>query len=352
MGGGNSFGQEFRVTTFGESHGAALGVIIDGVPPNVALTAADIQAELDRRRPGQSKVATPRNESDQVEILSGVFENRTTGTSLALLIRNNNQQSKDYHNIAEIFRPGHADWGFFAKYGIRDYRGGGRSSGRETAGRVAAGAVAKKILLEQYNINTVAYVTQVGGIQAETCDLSAIEQNIVRCADPHAAEKMVAEIIRVTQDHNSIGGCVECRIQNVPAGIGEPVFDKLDALLAQAALSIGGVKGVEFGDGFAVCGKLGSENNDQRTAEGFLSNHAGGIAGGLSTGQEIVFRVAVKPTPSIARKQQTVNTNGQSVECEVIGRHDPCLCPRLAVVLENMAAIVILDLILRNKCLK
>lgn len=349
MSAGNSFGEIFRITTFGESHGPALGVIIDGVPAGVKLTTEDIQQELDRRRPGQSYVTTPRKESDQVEILSGVFEDTTTGTSLALLIRNADQRSKDYSNIASLFRPGHADYGFFTKYGIRDYRGGGRSSGRETVARVAAGAIAKKILKEQLNIDIFAHVTQVGNIKAQSFNQADIEQNIVRCGDMVAAKEMEDLIVVASRAHDSVGGKVECIIQNVPAGLGEPVFDKLDAELAKAALSIGGVKGVEFGAGFEVCSRLGSENNDQRTAEGYLTNHAGGILGGISNGAEIVFSVAVKPTSSISKKQTTINLNNETVECEIIGRHDPCLCPRLVVVLESMSAITVLDMLLRNK---
>ncbi len=349
MSAGNSFGEIFRITTFGESHGPALGVIIDGVPSGVKLTTEDIQQELDRRRPGQSYVTTPRKESDQVEILSGVFEDTTTGTSLALLIRNGDQRSKDYSNIASLFRPGHADYGFFTKYGIRDYRGGGRSSGRETVARVAAGAIAKKILKEQLNIDIFAHVTQVGNIKAQSFNQADIEQNIVRCGDMVAAKEMEDLIVVASRAHDSVGGKVECVIQNVPAGLGEPVFDKLDAELAKAALSIGGVKGIEFGAGFEVCSRFGSENNDQRTAEGYLTNHAGGILGGISNGAEIIFSVAVKPTSSISKKQTTINLNNETVECEIIGRHDPCLCPRLVVVLESMSAITVLDMLLRNK---
>jgi len=345
---GNTFGNIFRVTTFGESHGPALGAVIDGVPAGLALERADIQKELDRRRPGQSALVTQRSENDAVEILSGVFEGRTTGTPLALLIRNQDQRSRDYGNLAELFRPGHADFAYFQKYGIRDYRGGGRSSGRETAARVAAGAVAKK-MLAALGVRFCAFTAAVGKVAGSVCDPAFIENNPVRCADPAAADAMIREIAAAQAAHDSVGAVIECRIQGVPAGWGEPVFDKLDATLAQAMLSIGAVKGIEFGDGFAAAAARGSENNDAMTPAGFVTNHAGGVLGGIASGAEIVFRVAVKPTPSIARAQQTVDCRGKAQVCEIRGRHDPCLAPRMVPVVEAMAALVLADLALRQR---
>lgn len=340
---GNSFGNLFKITTFGESHGVALGVVIDGVPPNLELSESDIQNELNRRKPGQSKVTTQRNETDSCQILSGVFEGKTTGTPLAIVVFNQDQRSKDYSNIQDIFRPGHADYGFFEKYGIRDYRGGGRSSGRETIARVAAGAVAKKILKERYNISIVAYTKGIGGIESDEFVEEFIEENIVRSASPSKAKAMEELIIDIAQDGDSVGGLVECRIRNVMAGVGNEVFDKLDAELAKAMLSIGGVKGIEFGAGFNVRCMRGSLNNDPMKDGKMLSNHAGGILGGHSTGEEIIFRLPIKPTPSISLKQESCDINQNNVICEVKGRHDPCLCPRIVVVVEAMAAIAVLD---------
>ncbi|MBQ9788558.1 MAG: chorismate synthase [Lentisphaeria bacterium] len=349
---GNSFGNLFKITTFGESHGVALGVVIDGVPPNLSLTEDDIQKELNRRMPGQSKVTTQRKENDSCQILSGVFEGKTSGTPLTIVVFNQDQRSKDYSNIKDIFRPGHADLGFFAKYGIRDYRGGGRSSGRETLARVAAGAVAKKILKEYYNISIVAYTKGVGGIESDEFVEDFIEENIVRSASPAKAKLMEDLIIDVAQDGDSIGGLVECRIRNLMAGVGNEVFDKLDAELAKAMLSIGGVKGIEFGDGFNVRCMRGSLNNDPMRDGKMLSNHAGGILGGHSTGAEVIFRLPIKPTPSISLKQETCDVENNNVICEVKGRHDPCLCPRVVVVVEAMAAITVLDQILFLNSLK
>lgn len=344
----NSFGECFRITTFGESHGAGLGVIMDGVPSGIPLDPTEIQAELDRRRPGQSSVATPRQEADQVEILSGVFEGCTTGTALAMLIRNTDQRSRDYGDLAEIFRPGHADYGYFQKYGIRDYRGGGRSSGRETAARVAAGAVAKKIL-QAYGIRITAHSLQIGAVKAQKFVPDEIERNPVRCADPDAAEAMVAEIRKAQAEGDSVGGVVECRIAGVPAGLGEPVFDKLDAVLAHAVFSLGGVKALEFGDGLAAAARRGSENNDAMSPDGFLTNHAGGILGGISSGAEIVFRASVKGTPSVSMEQQTVDQEGNARTIQVKGRHDPCLCGRMVPVIEAMAALVLVDMMIRQE---
>lgn len=347
---GNSFGEIFRFTTFGESHGAAIGVIVDGTPAGVPLNLEMIQHELDRRRPGQSKLTTQRKESDSAEILSGVFEGVTTGTPIAIIIRNQDQRSQDYSAIKDIFRPGHADSGYFQKYGVRDYRGGGRSSGRETAARVAAGAVAKQIL-KHFNISVLTYVTRVGKIAAEQFLPDTIEDNPVRCADPNAATAMAEEIRAALSERDSVGGIVECRIEGVMPGLGEPAFDKLDAELAKAALSIGGVKAIEFGRGFEVASMRGSQNNDQFD-HGYVSNNAGGILGGISNGEPIIFRIAVKPTPSIAQPQKCSGKNGESTQCVINGRHDPCLCPRIAVVLEAMAATVVADMILRNRAAK
>lgn len=345
---GNTFGELFRVTTFGESHGPGLGVIIDGVPAGVKIDEALIQRDLDRRRPGQSKVSTMRKEPDRVEILSGVFEGVSTGTSLAMVIRNTDQRSQDYGRLAELFRPGHADLGFFKKYGVRDYRGGGRSSGRETSMRVAAGAVAKMVLATM-GVSVRACSMMIGGVYAETVDWSVVEENIVRSPDLAAAEKMVAAIHAAQADRDSVGGIICCEAHGVPAGWGEPVFDKLDALLAHAILSIGGIKGIEIGAGFEAPKKRGSENNDSILPSGFASNHAGGILGGISNGDVITFRAAMKPTSSIAKKQHTIDKEGNATEIEVLGRHDPCLVPRAVPVVEAMTALVLADLALRNR---
>ena len=343
----NSFGEQFRVTTFGESHGPALGAIVDGVPAGLELDEAYIQKALDRRKPGQSVFTTPRKEADAVEILSGVFEGRTTGTPVALLIRNQDQRSRDYGDLAEVFRPGHADYGFFKKYGIRDYRGGGRSSGRETAARVAAGAIAAKYLQEKYGIVIRAWTEAVAGISGEKTDFDFIEKNALRAADPDRYPAMEEAVRNAIAELDSVGGIVSCVIEGVPAGLGEPVFDKLDALLAHAMLSLGAVKGIEFGDGFAAAGLRGSVNNDKMSPEGFLSNHAGGILGGISTGAPITFRIAVKPTPSIRQEQQTVDQENNPRTVTVQGRHDPCICPRIVPVVEAMASLVLADLTLR-----
>lgn len=346
---GNTFGHLFRVTTFGESHGPGLGVILDGVPAGLRLDPEQIQHDLDRRRPGQSKVSTMRKEADEVEILSGVMDGVTTGTALAMLIRNTDQRSRDYGNLATCFRPGHADYGYFKKYGIRDYRGGGRSSGRETAMRVAAGSVAKQ-LLAHYGVTIQAYTLRLGGVDAAKIDLAAVESNIVRSADPDAAEAMIAAIRAAQAEMDSVGGIIECRADGVPAGLGEPVFDKLDALIAHAVLSIGGIKGIEFGSGFAAADLRGSVNNDPITPDGFTSNHAGGIIGGISNGNTILFRAAMKPTSSIAKEQNTIDEAGSAVTISVHGRHDPCLVPRAVPVVEAMTALVLIDALLQNRC--
>ncbi len=352
---GNSFGQIFKITTFGESHGAAVGVVIDGVPPNLSLTEADIQFELDRRRPGQSKITTHRKEPDRPEILSGIFEGKTTGASLAILIRNEDQRSKDYENLKNLFRPGHADYTYFAKYGHRDYRGGGRASGRETACRVAAGAVAKKIL-QQQNIQVIAYTLAVGDIYAKKRDYSVIEQNIVRAPDLEAAELMIQKIEEMRKNQDSIGGIVEAVIHGCPPGLGDPVFDKLNARLAYALMSIGTMRGIEFGLGFEATKLPGSKHNDRFYVDGdrirTVTNNAGGILGGISTGEDIVLRVGVKPPSSIPQAQQTVTIDKQPTTVEVKGRHDPCICPRVVPVVEAMIALTLVDCLMIQKTIR
>jgi chorismate synthase len=347
---GSVYGKIFTVSTFGESHGGGAGVVVDGVTPGLELDAADIQQELDRRRPGQSSVSTPRSETDTVQILSGVFEGKTTGTPVMMLVMNRDQRSGDYGNIKDMFRPGHADYTFYKKYGIRDYRGGGRASGRETLARVSAGAIAKKILLK-YGIVITAYTAKVGSITGKSVDFSFIERNPVRAADPEAAPRMEQLILEASAAGDSVGGVIECRVNGMPPGIGEPVFNKLDAELARAILSIGGVKGIEFGAGFAAAEMRGSQHNDPMTPDGFTSNNAGGILGGISNGNEIIFRAAVKPTSSISGRQNTVTLNNEAAVCEVHGRHDPCLCPRMVPVVEAMTAIALTDLLKQNAAL-
>lgn len=350
----NTFGTLLTITTFGESHGPALGVTMDGLPAGLPIDPDFIQSEMDRRKPGQSAATTARKEADQIEILSGVFEERTTGTPLAMLIRNADQHSADYSRIAATYRPGHADITFDKKFGFRDYRGGGRSSGRETACRVAAGAVAK-LLLKHYGITVRACAASIGSIagKIDNIDWSTVEQNHVRAGDPAAAPAMMAEIENAAKALDSIGGVVYAEILGLPAGLGEPVFDKFDALLAHAMFSIGGVKGMEIGSGFAAAVKRGSENNDPITPEGFATNHAGGILGGISNGDKVIFRVAVKPTPSIYKEQQTIEKDtGSATTLAIKGRHDPCLVPRMIPVIEAMAALVTADLLLRSKTSK
>jgi chorismate synthase len=349
---GNSFGILFRVTSFGESHGPGLGAVVDGCPPGIELEPAIIQKELDRRRPGQSEVATPRAETDQVEILSGVFEDRTTGTPIALLIRNLDADPSAYEELRKVFRPGHADYTYLQKYGLRDYRGGGRASGRETAARVAAGAVAKQVLKE-FGVSVRAGTVQVGDIKAKEFDERAAEDSPLRCPDRGAAEKMLELVLKAREEGDSLGGIVEVRAFGVPAGLGEPVFGKLDAELACALMGIGAVKGVEIGDGFLVAERRGSENLDPFVREGgkirTRYNRAGGILGGISTGEEIIVRVAVKPTSSIPREQETVDETGGETKIRIRGRHDPCICPRLVPVAEAMVALVLCDQILRHR---
>lgn len=340
---GNSFGTIFRATTFGESHGPAIGVIVDGVPAGVGLEPSDIQGELDRRKPGQSRITTKREERDRAEILSGVFEGVTTGAPVCIIVYNRRQRPSDYEAFREMFRPGHADFTYRQKYGIRDYRGGGRSSGRETAGRVAAGAIAK-LLLRSRGVSVLAYTVRAAGIACGVYDPSVIEKNTLRACDPEAAKKMEAEILKLADAGESAGGVVECRVRGAAAGLGEPVFSKLDAVLAGAVISIGAVKGIEFGAGFKAADMRGSEHNDWMTAEGFETNNAGGILGGISTGDEIIFRIAVKPTASVRTRQRTRTSTGEVEEIEIEGRHDPCICPRIVPVVEAMAAMVIEDM--------
>ena len=352
---GSSFGTVFRITTWGESHGEGIGCIADGVPAGYPLSADDIQAYLDRRKPGVSKFSTPRKEADRVEILSGVFEGRTTGTPVSLLIRNENQHSKDYSALADKYRPGHADYGYDVKYGFRDYRGGGRSSGRETAGRVAGGAVAACIL-RSMGISFTTYTKQIGSIvcDPEKFDADYISQNDLCMSDPEAYEEAASFLQRCREETDSAGGIAECIISGVPAGLGDPVFEKLDAKLAGAVFSIGAVKGFEIGSGFAAAQKKGSGNNDPFGTDQdgniiTLTNNCGGILGGISTGGDIVFRAAFKPTPSIAKEQKTVDINGNPVTLSIHGRHDPIIVPRAVVVVECMAACVILDALLLNR---
>lgn len=339
---GSTFGTLFRIATFGESHGGAVGVVVDGVTPGVELAVADVQRELDRRKPGQSGVTTPRMETDEVQILSGVFSGKTTGTPVLLILFNRDARPEAYDEIKRLFRPGHADYTYLAKYGLRDYRGSGRASGRETAGRVAAGAIAKK-LLSARGVEIRAFTRRAGGIACDTVDYDEIERNPMRAADPAAAERMVERVATLAEAGNSCGGVVECRVSGVTAGIGDPVFDKLDAMLAHGMLSLGAVKGIEFGTGFACADMEGTEHNDERDESGFLSNHAGGVLGGISTGQEIVFRVAVKPTSSISMQQRTTDTDGNPRTIVTEGRHDPCICPRIVPVVEAMTALVLED---------
>lgn len=352
---GNTFGKAFSITTWGESHGPAIGVVIDGCPPGLKLTEADIQLELDRRRPGQSEIATPRQEEDRVEILSGVFEGKTTGTPIAMQVRNKDADSSKYDIIKNMPRPGHADYTYQMKYGIRDHRGGGRSSARETIGRVAAGAVAKKILA-RHDIEILAHVVELGGIKASPVQVDDIkantESNPVRCADPKAANAMLERIKQVREDKDSIGGVVEILACGVPPGLGEPVFDKLDGALAGALMGIGAVKGVEIGTGFKAATMTGSQMNDplemQNEQVACSTNNAGGILGGISNGETIVCRIAVKPTPSIARSQRTVDMSDMSeTNITIEGRHDPTIPPRIVPVAEAMTALVLADHLIR-----
>ncbi len=350
---GSIFGKNIRISTWGESHGEALGVVVDGFPAGMELSAEDIQKFLDRRKPGRSEVTTQRKEDDAVEILSGVFEGRTTGTPISMLVKNTSQRSGDYSNIMDIYRPGHADFGFDEKYGFRDYRGGGRSSGRETIGRVAAGALCSK-LLSQMGISVHAFTRSIGDVSIDD-DIIDIEKSLLTVTampDAEADKRAVEFINKCRSNQDSVGGVIECRINGAPAGIGEPVFDKLDALLSHAVMSIGAVKAVELGDGILVSQKKGSENNDAfENMNGKVvkrTNHSGGVLGGMSDGSEIILRAHIKPTPSIFRSQDTVNRDGENVTINIHGRHDPVIVPRAVVVVESMCAITLLDLMISN----
>ncbi|MDF3057533.1 MAG: chorismate synthase [Rariglobus sp.] len=354
----NSFGHLFRITTWGESHGPGIGVVIDGCPPLLPITAEEIQAELDRRRPGQSDITTPRKEADLVEILSGVYEGKTTGTPIGLFVRNTDQRSSAYNEMKQAFRPSHADFTYQAKFGVRDPNGGGRSSARETIGRVAAGAIARKILALAFGIEARAYITRIHDITVPAGALTAfpsladVEATAVRCPHPETAAAMIARIKEVRSQGDSVGGLIECRIRNVPAGLGEPVFDRLEADLAKAMLSLPATKGFEIGSGFDGSRLKGSEHNDLfESREGRVrttTNRSGGVQGGISNGEEIVFRVAFKPTATILQPQQTVDLQGQATELMGKGRHDPCVVPRAVVIVEAMAALVLLDHAMRQ----
>lgn len=354
---GNTFGHLFRVTTFGESHGGGVGVVVDGCPPQLELSEADIQKELDRRRPGQSRLTTPRQESDRCEILSGVFQGKTLGTPIAILVRNQDARPEDYAEMAQVYRPSHADATYEAKYGIRNWQGGGRSSARETIGRVAAGAIARKILAQVAGVEIIAYVKRVKDIEAavnpDTVTAEAVEANIMRCPDATTASQMIALVDEIRQRANSVGGVIECVARNVPAGLGSPVFDKLEADLAKAVMSLPASKGFEIGSGFAGTLLTGLEHNDEFYADesGRIrtrTNRSGGIQGGISNGENIVLRVAFKPTATIGQPQQTVNRAGEATVLAAKGRHDPCVLPRAVPMVEAMVAIVLCDHLLRD----
>ncbi len=346
---GNSFGKVFTVTTFGESHGPALGCIVDGCPPGMSLAQADIQADLERRRPGKSRHTTQRQEADEVEILSGVFEGVTTGTPIGLLIRNTDQRSHDYSKIKDKFRPGHADYSYQQKYGIRDYRGGGRSSARETTMRVAAGAIARKYLLERVGLSIHGYLSQLGPIHLQAIDLEAVNQNPFFCAEPDRLDELAAFMDKLREQGDSIGAKISVLARNVPPGLGEPVFDKLEADLAHGLMSINAVKGVELGAGFAAIEQRGSEHRDQITPDGFSKNDAGGTLGGISSGQDIIASIALKPTSSISVPGSTVDKSGAAVEIVTTGRHDPCVGLRATPIAEAMVALVLMDHFLRHR---
>jgi len=346
---GNTFGKLFTVTTFGESHGLALGCIVDGCPPGLALCEADIQAELDRRKPGQSRYTTQRREADEVKILSGVFEGKTTGTPIGMVIENTDQRSKDYSNIKDQFRPAHADYTYMHKYGVRDYRGGGRSSARETAMRVAAGAVAKKYLQQFLGIKVRGYLSQLGPIAIETVDWAQVDQNPFFCPDASKVPEMEAYMQALNKEGNSIGAKITVVAEGVPPGLGEPIFDRLDADLAHGLMSINAVKGVEIGAGFDAVAQKGTEHRDEMTPAGFLSNHAGGILGGISSGQDIIAHIALKPTSSLHIPGRSIDVNGDAVEVITKGRHDPCVGIRATPIAEAMMAIVLMDHFLRQR---
>jgi len=342
----NDFGKIFRFTTFGESHGKAIGVVVDGVPAGLDIDEDFIQSEMDRRRPGKNKFATQRNEADKVEILSGVFEGKSTGTPIAMVIFNTNQKSRDYNNIKDVFRPGHADFTYWNKYGIRDYRGGGRSSARETAARVAVGAIAK-LILKQLNITILSGVIEIGGIRGESVDFEFAKKSEIFALDKNKEEIWKEEIIKAKKEHDSLGGVVKLKIQNLPIGLGEPIYYKLDNILASAMMSINATKGIYIGNKDAHKLK-GSQNNDEIRNDGFKTNNAGGILGGISDGEEIEMEIYFKPTPSIFKSQQTIDTHDNEIDFKLEGRHDPLVAIRGSVVTESMAAVVIADMLLLN----
>lgn len=343
----NSFGKRFVFTTFGESHGKAIGCVVDGVPAGLKIDEAFIQSELDRRKPGQNIYATARKEGDSVEILSGVFEGVSTGTPIAMVIFNTNQKSKDYGNIKDLFRPGHADFTYFHKYGIRDYRGGGRSSARETAARVAAGAIAK-LMLREVGVTIQSGVLAIDGIEGSMLDFEGAKDSEIYALDPNVEAKQKEAVLRAKNAHDSVGGVALVKVKNCPVGLGEPIYYKMDALLADAMMSINAVKGIEIGEGAHASMLKGSENNDQMGEDGFLDNRSGGILGGITNGDEIDIKVYFKPTPSIFQKQRTVDIHGNEVTCELKGRHDPCVAIRGSIVAEAMAALVVADMLLLN----
>jgi chorismate synthase len=343
----NTFGHRLRFSTFGESHGKAIGCIIDGVPAGIKIDATAIQSQLDRRKPGLNKLSTQRSEADAVEILSGIFEGVTTGTSLAMIIYNTDHKSKDYGNIKDLFRPSHADYTYYQKYGIRDYRGGGRSSARETAARVAAGAVAK-LILDEFSIKVASGIYSIGDIEAKEFDFEYAKTSPLYSLDKNIEAKQVKLVEQARDTHNSIGGVVLTTASNLPAGLGEPIYYKLDAILADAMMSINGSKAVEIGDGIQMSCGYGTDLNDQMNQEGFISNHSGGILGGISSGTQVIIKTHFKPTPSIYKPQHTVDTYGNEKICEIKGRHDPCIAIRGSIVCEAMAAFVIADMLLLN----
>ncbi|HAO55688.1 MAG: chorismate synthase [Gammaproteobacteria bacterium] len=346
---GNTFGQAFTVTTFGESHGVALGAIVDGCPPGLELSEADLQTDLDRRRPGQSKYTTQRRELDEVKIMSGVFEGRTTGTPIGLVIENTDQRSRDYGEIKDQYRPAHADYSYDKKYGFRDYRGGGRASARETSMRVAAGGIAKKYLWETFGTRISGYLSQIGAIKPKIDSLEHVEDNPFFCPDPNVVDEIAALIDQLRRDGDSIGARINVVASNVPAGLGEPVFDKLDADLASALVSINAVKGVEFGTGFLSVTQRGSMHRDEMDASGFLSNNAGGVLGGISTGQNVEVSIALKPTSSLTMPGKSIDRYGNEVEVVTKGRHDPCVGIRATPIAEAMVALVLMDHVLRDR---
>ncbi|MFP6816267.1 MAG: chorismate synthase [Pseudomonadales bacterium] len=346
---GNTFGQLFAVTTFGESHGPALGAIVDGCPPGLELCEADLQQDLDRRAPGRSKYTSQRKEPDQVKILSGVFEGVTTGTPIGLLIENVDHKSKDYRDIKDVYRPAHADFTYQAKYGVRDYRGGGRASARETAMRVAAAGIAKKYLAAHCDLTVRGYLSQIGEIRIDLKSWNAIEENAFFCPDPDAVEEIAALIEQLRRDGDSIGAEITVLASGVPAGLGEPVFAKLDGELAGALMSINAVKGVALGDGFDVIAQRGTQHRDEMSADGFLSNHAGGVLGGISSGQDIVARIALKPTSSLTTPGRSIDKQGNEVEVVTKGRHDPCVGIRATPIAEAMVALVLMDHVMRQR---